>query len=131
MSLKGLSINEMENWLKELEISDDVETIYQKTGGHPLALELFELYGQSLHVDWLQFIDDEILFKLPRNERLLLSELARSDKPLPWKKLADKASWAGPPPKSLISYGILIELDEGMWLHEALRERLLRDIKQS
>ena len=131
MSLKGLSINEMENWLKELEISDDVETIYQKTGGHPLALELFELYGQSLHVDWLQFIDDEILFKLPRNERLLLSELARSDKPLPWRELADKASWGGPPPKSLISYGILIELDEGMWLHEALRERLLRDIKQS
>ena len=35
MSLKGLSINEMENWLKELEISDDVETNYQKTGGHP------------------------------------------------------------------------------------------------
>ena len=131
MSLKGLSINEMENWLKELEISDDVETIYQKTGGHPLALELFELYGQSLHVDWLQFIDDEILFKLPRNERLMLSELARSDKPLPWRELADKASWTGPPPKSLISYGILIELDEGMWLHEALRERLLRDIKQS
>ena len=131
MSLKGLSINEMENWLKELEISDDVETIYQKTGGHPLALELFELYGQSLHVDWLQFIDDEILFKLPRNERLMLSELARSDKPLPWRELADKASWTGPPPKSLISYGILIELDEGMWLHEALRERLLRDITQS
>ena len=45
-------------------------------------------------------------------------------------ELADKASWAGPPPKSLIPTGYLIELDEGMWLHEALRERLLRDIKQ-
>ena len=131
LSLKGLSKNEMENWLKDLAIVDDVETIYQKTGGHPLALELFELYGQSLHVDWLQFIDDEILFKLPENEQLLLSELASSDKPLQWQDLAHRTGWTGPPPKSLISYGILIELDEGMWLHEALRDRLLRDIKQS
>jgi len=23
---------------------------------------------------------------------------------------------------------LLLELDEGMWLHEALRERLLRDV---
>ena len=111
------------------KIQEDVESIYQKTGGHPLALELFELYGQSLHVDWLQFIDDEILFKLPNDEQQLLSELAHSNKPLPWQELAQRANWSGPPPKSLISYGILIELDEGMWLHEALRERLLRTIK--
>ena len=129
LSLQGLSKTELENWLKELEISEDIESIYQKTGGHPLALELFELYGQSVHVDWLQFIDDEILFKLPNNEQQLLSALASCDKPLPWQELAIKASWTGPPPKSLISYGILIELEDGMWLHEALRERLLRDIR--
>ena len=76
MALKGLSKNEIENWLNELEISEDVEAVYQKTGGHPLALELFELYGQSIHVDWLQFIDDEILFKLPENEKRLLTTLA-------------------------------------------------------
>ena len=129
LPLKGLSKDELETWLEELEIVEDVESIYQKTGGHPLALELFELYGQSLHVDWLQFIDDEILFKLPKDEQQLLSELAHSNKPLPWQELAQRANWSGPPPKSLISYGILIELDEGMWLHEALRERLLRTIK--
>ena len=32
LSLKGLSKNEMENWLKDLAIIDDLETIYQKTG---------------------------------------------------------------------------------------------------
>ena len=129
MSLKGLSKTEMENWLQELEISDDVEAVYQKTGGHPLALELFELYGQSVHVDWLQFIDDEILFKLPENEKRLLTVLANFDKPVPWEELARQAGWTGSPPKGLISYGMLIEFDHGMWLHEALRERLLRDIQ--
>ena len=128
LSLKGLSINEMEDWMKELELSEDLEAIFQKTGGHPLALELFELYGQSVHIDWLQFLDDEILFKLPEDEKRLLTNLANYDKPLPWKELAQQSEWSGPPPKALISYGILIELDDGMWLHEALRERLLRDI---
>ena len=128
LALKGLSIKEMEDWMNELEISEDLDSVFKKTGGHPLALELFELYGQSVHIDWLQFLDDEILFKLPEDEKRLLTNLANYDKPLPWKELAQQSGWSGPPPKALISYGILIELDDGMWLHEALRERLLRDI---
>ena len=128
LALKGLSINEMEDWMKELEISEDLEAVFQKTGGHPLALELFELYGQSVHIDWLQFLDDEILFKLPDDEKRLLTILANYDKPLAWEELANQSDWDGPPPRGLISYGILIELADGMWLHEALRERLLRDI---
>ena len=128
LALKGLSINEMEDWMKELEISEDLEAVFQKTGGHPLALELFELYGQSVHIDWLQFLDDEILFKLPVDEKRLLTILANYDKPLTWEELAKQSDWYGPPPRGLISYGILIELEDGMWLHEALRERLLRDI---
>ena len=128
LALKGLSIKEMEDWMNELEISEDLDSVFKKTGGHPLALELFELYGQSVHIDWLQFLDDEILFKLPEDEKRLLTNLANYDKPLPWKELAQQSEWSGPPPKALISYGILIELDDGMWLHEALRERLLRDI---
>ena len=128
LALKGLSIKEMEDWMNELEISEDLDSVFKKTGGHPLALELFELYGQSVHIDWLQFLDDEILFKLPEDEKRLLTNLANHDKPLPWKELAQQSEWSGPPPKALISYGILIELDDGMWLHEALRERLLRDI---
>ena len=128
LALKGLSIKEMEDWMNELEISEDLDSVFKKTGGHPLALELFELYGQSVHIDWLQFLDDEILFKLPEDEKRLLTNLANYDKPLPWKELAQQSEWSGPPPKALISYGILIELDDGMWLHEALRERLLRGI---
>lgn len=128
LALKGLSKNEMEDWMKELEISEDLEAVFQKTGGHPLALELFELYGQSVHIDWLQFLDDEILFKLPEAEKRLLTNLANYDKPLTWEELAKQSEWDGPPPRGLISYGILIEREDGMWLHEALRERLLRDI---
>ena len=128
LALQGLSKNEIEDWMKELEISEDLEAVFQKTGGHPLALELFELYGQSVHIDWLQFLDDEILFKLPEDEKRLLTILANYDKPLTWEQLAKQSEWEGPPPRGLISYGILIELEDGMWLHEALRERLLRDV---
>ena len=129
LALQGLSIQEIENWLLDLNTDEDLESIYQKTGGHPLALELFELYGKSTHVDWLQFIDDEILFKLPNHEKELLTNLARNSKPMAWDVLAKQSNWHGRPPKALISYGILIELDEGMWLHEALRERLLLDVE--
>ena len=128
-SLQGLSKKEMQNWLSKINVDEDLESVFEKTGGHPLALELFELYGQSLHVDWLQFLDDEILFKLPDNERQLLTNLASYDKPVSWDLLAGQSNWSGPPPKDLISHGILIELSEGMWLHEALKERLLRDIQ--
>jgi len=42
--------------------------------------------------------------------------------------LAASVSWNGPPPSNLLNHGLLLELDEGMWLHEAIRERLLRDV---
>ena len=79
--------------MKELEISEDLDSVFQKTGGHPLALELFELYGQSVHIDWLQFLDDEILFKLPDDEKRLLTILANYDKPLTWEELAKQSDW--------------------------------------
>ncbi|MDA8690511.1 hypothetical protein N9M86_05475 [Euryarchaeota archaeon] len=47
---------------------------------------------------------------------------------MPWEKLASAVGWSGVPPENLIKHGLLLELDEGMWLHEALRERLLRDV---
>jgi hypothetical protein len=28
----------------------------------------------------------------------------------------------------MLKHGLLLELEDGMWLHEALRERLLRDV---
>ena len=34
----------------------------------------------------------------------------------------------GTPPAQLIERGLMLELEEGMWLHEALRSRLLRDV---
>ena len=34
----------------------------------------------------------------------------------------------GPPPEELIDRGLMLELGNGMWLHEAIRTRLLRDV---
>ena len=45
-----------------------------------------------------------------------------------WATLAQAVGWEGLPPKNLLKHGLLIELEEGMWLHEALRERLLREV---
>lgn len=131
LPLQGLTRTEIEHWLKDIDKKGpyEVEQVHQKTGGHPLALELLELYGQSTHIDWLQFLDDEILTRLPPLESELLLYLAQCKAPIKWAKLASQIGWEGNPPKNLIQHGLLLELEEGMWLHEALKERLLRNIK--
>jgi len=57
-----------------------------------------------------------------------LAQLAVSQRPVKWKTLAEASGWQGKPPERLLAKGLLIELPEGMWLHEALRERLLQDV---
>ena len=63
-----------------------------------------------------------------RGEQNLLATLALAEKPMQWAMLAQAVGWEGLPPENLLKHGLLIELDEGMWLHEALRERLLREV---
>lgn len=129
LPLSGLSIAEVEEWLEKFDGEPpSAEEVHRVTGGHPLALELLELYGSVTHGDWLGFLDQEILEHLPENERELLLTLAHCEEPIPWQKLADALDWQGLPPERLLSHGLLIELENGMWLHEALRERLLREV---
>ena len=130
MPLSGLTLEDTKDWLSQLEngSSIGVDEVHAATGGHPLALEMLELYGQTTHEDWLRFLEEEILTSPPPTEHELLSTLAVSEKPVPWEKLASAVGWSGVPPENLIKHGLLLELDEGMWLHEALRERLLRDV---
>ncbi len=130
LPLKGLSLEATQAWLETLE-SDGApmaEEVHAATGGHPLALELLELYGQPTHKDWLRFLDEEILLRLPEQEKELLATLAVAESPVPWETLASGIGWNGEPPANLLQHGLLLELEEGMWLHEALRERLLRDV---
>ena len=47
---------------------------------------------------------------------------------MPWTSLSSSIGWNGKPPENLLKHGLLIELPEGMWLHEALRERLNREV---
>tara|TARA_B000000477_G_scaffold2875_1_gene2691 strand:- start:317 stop:1855 length:1539 start_codon:yes stop_codon:yes gene_type:complete len=128
--LSGLNLDEIKDWLEGLDISSNspIEEIFTATGGHPLALELLEIYGNTLHEDWLRFLDEEILDVLPSDHRELLALLAVSDTPVPWSTLAKASNFDGLPPKSLIEKGLMLELENGMWLHEALRSRLLREV---
>jgi hypothetical protein len=130
LALSGLNLEETGNWLDDLANKSSLEVgeIHAATGGHPLALELLELYGNPTHSDWLRFLDEEIITHLPDGERELLLTLAVAKKPVAWAKLAKAVGWEGVPPENLISHGLLLELEEGMWLHEAMRERLLRDV---
>ncbi|MEC7168044.1 MAG: AAA family ATPase [Candidatus Thermoplasmatota archaeon] len=129
LPLSGLSLDETSRWLEELDLNDiDVNDVHERTGGHPLAIEMLELYGKPTHEDWLRFLDEEILAPLPEDERELLATLAVAEKPIQWKVLAESLEWDGMPPQRLLDYGLLIELDQGMWLHEALRERLVREV---
>jgi len=56
-----------------------------------------------------------------------LAILAVSDRPVPWPILASAANINGKPPKEILERGLMLELSEGMWIHEALRARLLRE----
>ena len=129
LTLSGLTLEEISDWLNTLNLSANapVEEIHQATGGHPLALELLELYGKTLHEDWLRFLDEEILDVMPSDQREILALLAVSDRPVPWKILAHAAGFSGKPPSEIIERGLMFELSEGMWIHEALRARLLRE----
>jgi len=130
LRLTGLSIEEIATWIESISLPSEApaEEIHRATGGHPLAVELLELYGQTLHDDWLRFLDEEILQVLPKDHRELLALLAVADQPVPWIRLASAASYNGTPPEELISRGLMLELESGMWLHEALRSRLLREV---
>jgi len=130
LALSGLSPEEIESWIEMIQVPENAvaSEIHRVTGGHPLAVELLEMYGQTLHDDWLRFLDEEILNVLPDEHREILSILAVSDRPVPWEKLAIAADIDGMPPAQLIERGLMLELEEGMWLHEALRSRLLRDV---
>lgn len=129
LSLSGLSFEEISDWLDSFDTTNNTpaEEIYQVTGGHPLALELLELYGKTMHEDWLRFLDEEILDVMPNDHRELLAILAVSDRPVPWSILAVAANINGKPPEEILERGLMLELSEGMWIHEAIRARLLRE----
>ena len=130
MALSGLSPEEIEDWIEKIDVPANAPAseIHRVTGGHPLAVELLEMYGQTLHEDWLRFLDEEILNVLPEAHREILSILATSERPVPWERLAVAAGVDGIPPEQLIERGLMLEFEDGMWLHEALRSRLLRDV---
>ena len=87
-----------------------------------------KIYGQTTHGDWLKFLDEEIINHMPAEEHELLATLAVAESPVKWSKLSSAVNWEGNPPERLLTYGLLLELDEGMWLHEALRERFQREV---
>ena len=88
LRLTGLSLEEVVEWIASINLPSEApaEEIHRATGGHPLAVEL-ELYGQTLHDDWLRFLDEEILDVLPEDHRELLALLAVADRPIPLGKI--------------------------------------------
>ena len=126
IALGGLSRNELEMWVESMGLSNKISTeiLHERTGGHPLAIELLEMYGEMNHRDWVRFLDSEIVDVLPDEDRSILMALSKAKRPVPWKDLSESVGYIGRPPKSLISRGLMIELEDGMWLHEALRSRL-------
>ena len=132
LPLKGLTVEEISSWVENMDGAPPTpEEVHKMTGGHPLALELLEIYGQATHGDWLKFLDEEIITQMPDEEHELLATLAVAESPVPWSKLSSAIGWEGKPPERLLSYGLLLELDDGMWLHEALRERFLREVGET
>ena len=91
-------------------------------------MELLELYTTNAQ-DWLRFLDEEILLRLARTGKGTLGHpcgggSARSMERVGRRRGLERNTC----PKTYCSHGLLLELEEGMWLHEALRERLRRDV---
>jgi hypothetical protein len=84
-----------------------------------------------MHGDWLRFLDEEILDVLPDEHRDLLAYLAVAERPVEWGVLAEVCGLDGTPPSELLSRGLIVELEDGLWLHEAMRERLLREVGEA
>ena len=130
LQVSGLSVEVVKDWLDRIDAPEeaDAASIHRLTGGHPLALELLEIYGKVVHEDWLRFLDEEILDVLPDDERTILNILASVERPIPWKELGKASGVETSPPSALIESGLIMELEDGMWLHDAMRERLRRDL---
>ncbi len=126
IALSGLTEDELSEWIQHMDIVEEMssEVLHERTGGHPLAIELLEMYGEVEHPDWVKFLDSEIVEVLPSEEKSLLLVLAKQKRPVPWVELAKLAGVSGGPPRNLISRGLMVEIRGGMWLHEALRNRL-------
>ena len=126
IALSGLTEDELSEWIQHMDIVEEMssEVLHERTGGHPLAIELLEMYGEVEHPDWVKFLDSEIVEVLPSQEKSLLLILAKQKRPVPWVELAKLAGVSGGPPRNLISRGLMVEIRGGMWLHEALRNRL-------
>ena len=90
LDLSGLSMQEVEDWVSSIDLPEETgaDEIHSITGGHPLAVELLELYGRTVHDDWMRFLDQEILDVLPAESREILSILSVADRPVPWEVLA-------------------------------------------
>ena len=123
IALGGLSRNELEMWVESMGLSDKIsaEILHERTGGHPLAIELLEIYGEMNHRDWVRFLDSEIVDVLPDEDRSILMA-SKVKRPVPWKDLSESVGYIGRPPKSLISRGLMIELEDGCG-STALRSR--------
>ena len=93
LSLSRLTLEECELWMATFESPEpsNAAEVHRLTGGHPLALELLELYGSVVHGDWMRFLDEEILDVLPAEHRDLLAYLAVASRPVPWPVLARAA----------------------------------------
>ena len=61
LPLKGLSIAEMKDWMRELEVSEDLEVIFQKTGGHE-ERGLFSHETSEIHAYVKHFQNEHIRF---------------------------------------------------------------------
>ena len=54
--------------------------------------------------------------------------LASVERPILWEELGEAVGAESSPPNALIESGLIVELEDGMWLHDAMRERLRRDL---
>ncbi|MBN1389419.1 MAG: AAA family ATPase [Candidatus Thermoplasmatota archaeon] len=108
---------------------DEVDTIIERTGGHPLALVLVERGGYNYDIgDFDQFLTEEIFNKLSKNEMRLLGLLSLSRLQLGEEDLRKMVSPEADILRSLMDHHLIFGTPGGYVIHDLIRDQAVMNI---
>ncbi|MBN1539885.1 MAG: AAA family ATPase [Candidatus Thermoplasmatota archaeon] len=110
---------------------DEVDTIIERTGGHPLALVLVEREGYNYDIaDFDQFLTEEIFNKLTKDELRLLGLLSLSRLQLGEDDLRRMVPLDADLLRSLMDHHLIFGTPGGYVIHDLIRDQAVSNISR-
>jgi tetratricopeptide (TPR) repeat protein/DNA-binding MarR family transcriptional regulator len=125
LKLDGLDETSSREMFRGMDVQDeDFKKIYTVTGGHPLAIELIQASGNvSDFKDIMQFIKEQVLQKLTKEEKALFMSISVHRVPAPLRAFLIEDDADFDTVDSLINKTLLLELESDRYsVHNIIRE---------